>query len=267
MARFYPPAPTDVIRLSTTVQPNYRSLQVTLPYDTSDENEVGVLRDIWPTTAQERAGIEQARNFVTNPSAEAGLTEWGLAGGAVVTPGPLLQDTAWSTTGAKAFRYSATAMGVGGQLGSHCPSNTPVVAAFPVAPGQAWSGRFDYKCWSTIGSPTTLKLYVQLNWYTSADVFISAPTSISNPGVFVSNLTAGATGFCSILNAVAPATAAKLIAGAVVNNGTGTGMGFDLSYDSFIMVRSSAIPTYFDGDSPLCDWLGAPHISQSVRYG
>lgn len=174
-------------------------------------------------------------NRITNPSFELGTAGWSAASGSVIS-----KVTTWANTGiASMLVVNSGSQTAGGAT----------FTSFPVITGRTYAGTIAFNITSSLSNGVR----ISIGWYDLSNALLSTSTGLFSTGTGLKNPS---------LVAIAPANAQT---GRLVIETTGTSGSFSFMVDSAIVVEDTAIPQYFDGDTPGYRWSRDPHNSSSVE--
>jgi len=198
-------------------------------------------------------------NLVVNPNFEYDTTgaapaAWisGTGAGGAVT---VFQcQGGWASVGTKSARLTGTVPQAGGQISAQCPASATSLAVQPGVPYTLSIAA------NALTLPSGVNAYPQINWYTSAGVFISANTGTGASG----RLTAVGIGRVTVTG-TSPSNAAYAIPLFVINNSNASGgtLTVDAYFDAVLFAQTGAFTAYTDGDQPSMAWAGTPGNSVS----
>lgn len=197
-----------------------------------------------------------ATNILSNPSLELGFTDWSADGTA--TQNSFARSTAWAKAGDYSIYVKYTATGKE-QTARVWSKNSGATAGHPVVAGT----KYTFSAWvKVVTLPKSGKgpqLYIR--WRNEAGGVIEDSSG--------SVARATATGEQRLaFTATAPAgavTAHVMIGQYNQGNLLESGEVTEFYVDASQLEAAAAATSYFDGDTPGCDWSGARHATSSTR--
>lgn len=196
-------------------------------------------------------GVPTTRtNLVTNPSFETNTTGWTASSATVAR----ITTDAWSGSACAQVTSTATSY------------NNIITGFIAVTAGQ----QYTLSAYAKNVSGNTRTVYVAIQWFTSAGVYISETNSASQ-----GTLAAGSAWTIRNCTGTAPATAtqAKVV---LLTGTTGLSAGWLTNWDGVLFEQSSTVSWYFDGSTYVTDlndqapqsvvtaWTGTANASTST---
>lgn len=187
-------------------------------------------------------------NLITNPSFETGTASWTTQGGATVAR---ISTDKW--VGAYCAQVTSSATNY----------NNIITGFIPVTSNTAYT----LSAYAKNVSGNTRTVYVAIQWFTSAGVYISETNSGSQ-----GTLAAGSAWTIRNCTGTAPATAtqAKVV---LLSGTTGLSAGWLTNWDGVLFEQASSVGSYFDGSTiadgniltqQITAWTGTSHASTST---
>ena len=184
--------------------------------------------------------FDQRTNLITNPSFEVNTTGWTPANCTVA------RITSDFFVGAACAQTTSTAASF----------NNIQSALTPVTPNL----RYQFSAYAKNVTGSTRNIYVAIQWFTAAGVFISENNSGAQ-----GTTPAGSGWVLRNTTGIAPATAtqARLV---LLNGQTGMSAGWLTNWDGVLFEQSSTLGSYFDGSTSGYQWNGTPNASTSSTF-